>query len=78
MSLLVNMFREQVAKMKDPRMKDESGTSVGYSTGFLSFDFRNGTIMHGKKMYTYTHKNSKTKFGKLLKLSKDSVSQISD
>ena len=35
MSLLVNMFREQVAKMKDPRMKDESGTSVGYSTGFL-------------------------------------------
>ena len=49
MSLLVNMFREQVAKMKDPRMKDESGTSVGYSTGFLSFDFRNGTIMHGKK-----------------------------
>ena len=36
------------------------------------------TIMHGKKMYTYTHKNSKTKLGKLLKLSKDSVSEISD
>ena len=36
------------------------------------------TIMHGKKVYTYTHKNSKTKLGKLLKLSKDSVSQISD
>ena len=36
------------------------------------------TNMHGKKMYTYTHKNSKTKLGKLLKLSKDSVSEISD
>ncbi len=49
MSLLVDAFREKVGKSKDLRMRDESGTSVGYSTGFLSFDFRNGTIMHGKK-----------------------------
>lgn len=48
MSLLVDSFREQVSKMKDMRMKDESNTSVGYSTGFLGFDFRNGTIMHSK------------------------------
>lgn len=36
------------------------------------------TITHDGTTYTYTHKNDKTKLGKLLKLSKDSVSQISD
>ena len=36
------------------------------------------TIMHGKKMYTYTRKNDKTKLGKFLELSKKSVSEISD
>ena len=35
------------------------------------------TITHDGTTYTYTHKNDKTKLGKLLKLSKDSVSKIS-
>ena len=48
MSLLAERFREQVSKLKDYNMKVESDFSVGYSTGFLSFDFRNGTIVHAK------------------------------
>ena len=48
MSLLAQRFREQVSKLKDYNMKVESDFSVGYSTGFLSFDFRNGTIVHAK------------------------------
>lgn len=36
------------------------------------------TITHDGTTYTYKHENDKTKFGKLLKLSKDSVSQISN
>lgn len=36
------------------------------------------TIYHNGTTYTYTHKNDKTKIGKLLKLSKDSVSKISN
>ena len=47
-SLLVNMFREKVSKMKDSRM-DEGQVSVGYSTGYLNFDFINGTIVYAKK-----------------------------
>ena len=43
MSLLVDMFRKSVEKSKDYRMKVETETPVGYSTGFLTFDFRNGT-----------------------------------
>ena len=36
------------------------------------------TITHDGTTYTYTHKQSKTKIGKFLHLSDDSVSQISD
>jgi energy-coupling factor transporter ATP-binding protein EcfA2 len=42
------MFREKVSKMKDHRM-EEGQISVGYSTGYLNFDFINGTIVYAKK-----------------------------
>lgn len=49
MSLLVQEFRQQVSKCKDIRMKREAQVPVGYSTGFLVFDFKNGAVMHGKR-----------------------------
>lgn len=49
MSLLARCFREQVKKMKDPRMSSEHEFDVSYSTGFLSFDFLNGTIVKVKR-----------------------------
>ena len=57
MSLLISTFRDKVSKMKDYNMKVETESQVGYSTGFLAFDFRNGTTAIGKKpdgqMYEY-------------------------
>lgn len=47
-SLLADTFRKAVAKHKDIRMKEESSSSVAYSTGFLNFDFMNGTVIHVK------------------------------
>lgn len=46
MSILIDRFRAAVNKSKDFRMKVEEEFPVGYSTGFLSFDFRNGCIVH--------------------------------
>lgn len=46
--ILSERFRETVSKHKDYRMKDESVPSVGYPTGFLNFDFMNGTVVHVK------------------------------
>lgn len=46
--ILSQQFRNAVAKHKDYRMKDESTASVAYSTGFLNFDFMNGTVVHVK------------------------------
>ena len=46
MSLLAKNFREKVSKSKDYKMKVETEFSVGYSTGFLGFDFTNGTVVH--------------------------------
>ncbi len=43
---LAQRFRENVSKLKDYRMKSETEFSVGYSTGFLNFDFKNGTVIH--------------------------------
>lgn len=55
MSLLATKFREVVSKSKDYKMKVETEFSVGYSTGFLSFDFMNGTVIHvrGEKNFSY-------------------------
>lgn len=48
MSLLAYNFRKTVAKDKDYRMKKEATCEVGYSTGFLNFDFTNGSVIHVK------------------------------
>ncbi|MDD3121889.1 MAG: hypothetical protein PHC62_00070 [Candidatus Izemoplasmatales bacterium] len=57
MALLASLFREKVSKEKDVRKKQEADQDVAYSTGFLSFDFMNGQVIHvrdqkGNK-YTY-------------------------
>lgn len=44
-SILATQFRTSVSKHKDYRMKDESQSSVSYPTGFLNFDFMNGTVV---------------------------------
>lgn len=44
-SILSAAFRQSVAKHKDFRMKNESEFDVAYPTGFLNFDFTNGTII---------------------------------
>lgn len=49
MTILAERFRETVKKnYKDIRMTNEATPDVGYSTGFLGFDFRNGAIVHVK------------------------------
>lgn len=48
MSLLANRFRQIVSKSKNYAMKAEAETGVGYSSGFLAFDFLNGTTIHVK------------------------------
>ena len=45
---LMKNFRAKVAKDKDVRMSQETTFDVGYSTGFLGFDFLNGTVIHVK------------------------------
>lgn len=47
MSLLAKNFREAVSKLKDFGMKVEAEPDIGYPTGFLSYDFRNGMIING-------------------------------
>lgn len=46
--ILSQSFRKAVSKHKDIRMKEESSAGIGYSTGFLNFDFMNGTVVHVK------------------------------
>ena len=48
MFTLMNNFRQKVSKDKDPRMSQEAVFDVGYATGFLGFDFLNGTVVHVK------------------------------
>lgn len=45
---LMDGFREKVGKHKDQRMSQEAVFDVGYATGFLAFDFLNGTVIHVK------------------------------
>ena len=45
---LVDKFRDAVSKTKDYKMKQEAQVTVQYSTGFLNFDFMNGTIINVK------------------------------
>ena len=41
MGALLEKFRQNVAKNKDPRMREEGDMDVLYSTGFPCFDFIN-------------------------------------
>lgn len=53
---LMKNFREKVGKDKDPRMSQEAVFDVSYATGFLGFDFLNGTVVHvkqGEKKFKY-------------------------
>ena len=55
-SALVDSFRGEMAKSKDPTMMNESQFDVGYPTGYLAFDFINGTkveVRTEKTSYTY-------------------------
>lgn len=45
---LSKLFRDTVSKHKDSRVKEESSASIAYPTGFLNFDFMNGTVVHVK------------------------------
>ena len=47
-TLLSHRFREKMSKEKDIRMKKETSADVMYPTGFLSFDFMNGRVVHVK------------------------------
>ena len=49
MSLLVSNFRKKVSGMKDVRISSEAEFGVGYPTGYLSFDFANGTKVRVEK-----------------------------
>lgn len=42
MPTMVQMYREKVAKHKDPRMRNEGEFNVQYPSGFLTLDFANG------------------------------------
>lgn len=46
---ITSLFRQKVSKLKDPRMNQESQPDLSYPTGFLSFDYMNGTVIHVKK-----------------------------
>lgn len=43
---LMDAFRSQIGKIKTPGINSKAEFDVGYSTGFLSLDFLNGTIIH--------------------------------
>lgn len=48
MSLLISQFRDKVSKLKDYKMKVETEYNVGYPTGYLAVDFRNGMVVTSK------------------------------
>lgn len=48
MSLLAQRFRETVSKSKDKAMSMEAKGNICYSTGFITFDFLNGYLVHVK------------------------------
>lgn len=46
---LSSLFRAKMKGIKDPRMSSEAEPDYAYPTGFLTFDFMNGTVVHVKK-----------------------------
>lgn len=51
-SILIDKFNQIISKSKDYKMKAEAEFSVQYPTGFLSFDFMNGCVVHTKTKTT--------------------------
>ena len=47
-SLLINKFEDKVSKLKDKTIDQKAEFDVQYSTGFLSIDYLNGTVVHVK------------------------------
>ena len=47
-SPMASKFRSMMIKKKDARISDEAQFNVAYPTGFLGFDFLNGSIIHVK------------------------------
>ena len=43
---LISNFKEKTAKIKDPGINREAEFDVMYSTGFLSMDYMNGTVIY--------------------------------
>lgn len=52
--MIASLFRAKMAKHKDHRMSMENEPDYAYPTGFLTFDYMNGTVVHVK--------NGETKF----------------
>lgn len=46
---VAGLFREKMKTIKDPRMSMENEPDYAYPTGFLTFDFMNGAVVHVKK-----------------------------
>lgn len=46
---VVDLFRAKMNTIKDPRMSQENEPDHAYPSGFLTFDFMNGTVVHVKK-----------------------------
>lgn len=44
-SFLIDQFRTMVSKSKDIRQAQEAKADVGYPTGSINFDFRNGSVV---------------------------------
>ena len=45
---VANLFRAKMSKIKDPRMSSENEPDHAYPTGFLTFDYMNGVVVHVK------------------------------
>ena len=53
---LAERFRAKMQSLKDPRMSRENEPDYAYPTGFLTFDYMNGTVVHVKSddmQFTY-------------------------
>ena len=46
--MIASLFRAKMEKHKDPRMSMENEPDYAYPSGFLTFDYMNGTVVHVK------------------------------
>ncbi len=47
-SFLIDQFRSMLSKCKDVRQSKEASCGVGYPTGSINFDFKNGSVIYVK------------------------------